>query len=266
MIRNRELSKTIFALLLLGLLHPVWAGTVPVPVAPLLDSSANPKIALIIDDLGNEGAAGQRTVRLDGPVACAILPHSPFARVIAREAEASGKEVLLHLPLQPVESIQPVVTGSIGINNTRSELQRILEANLNSMPFVVGINNHMGSLLTQHPGHMDWLMEELKSKGDLFFVDSYTTSSSVAMEIALENGVPAARRDVFLDNEAEQSKIADAFEQLKLLARRHGSAIGIGHPYRETLTYLEYALPRLEEDGFELVPVAILLRSPATGQ
>jgi polysaccharide deacetylase 2 family uncharacterized protein YibQ len=266
MARHCALIAASLAAFLFGCFQPGWADSVSVPSERRTASAGAPKIALIIDDLGNAGAAGRRTVRLDGPVACAILPHTPFARLIASQANASGKEVLLHLPLQPVELVQPANIGVIGIDNTRGQMRRILAADLQSVPFIVGVNSHMGSLLTRHPGHMGWLMAELKVRGDLFFIDSYTSSSSVALQLALEHGIPAARRDVFLDNDLEPKEISRAFERLKSLARQHGSAIGIGHPYKETLTYLEYALPRLIKDGYELVPVATLLTGPADKQ
>ncbi len=217
--------------------------------------SSRPRIALIIDDLGNLGTVGERTVALAGPVACAILPHTPFARVIARQAHAAGKEVLLHLPLEPVEYPVPIHIGTIAMDNTRSQLEKILDADLSSVPHTVGVNTHMGSLLTRHPGHMDWLMGELKRRGDLFFVDSYTTASSVALQLAREHGVPATRRDVFLDNNPVWPAIDAEFRRLKHLARLNGAAVGIGHPYDVTLSYLEDALGRLEAEGFELVPL-----------
>jgi polysaccharide deacetylase 2 family uncharacterized protein YibQ len=218
-----------------------------------------PRIALIIDDLGNLGPAGERTIRLPGPVACAILPHTPYARAIARQAHAAGKEVLLHLPLQPVEAYQPLGMGTIGLDTTRAQLARILEADLGSVPYAVGINSHMGSLITRHPGHMRWLMGELKARGDLFFVDSYTTAASVALQLAREQGVPALRRDVFLDGEPEPAAIERAFQRLKALAGEQGFALGIGHPYPQTLEYLERVLPHLGPDGYELVPVSRLV-------
>lgn len=225
--------------------------------------ASRPRIALIIDDLGNLGRVGERTVELDGPVACAILPHTPFARVIARQAHAAGKEVLLHLPLEPVEYPVPIHIGTIAMDNTRAQLAKIFDADLSAVPHTVGVNTHMGSLLTRHPGHMDWLMGELKRRGDLFFVDSYTTASSVALQLAREHGVPATRRDVFLDNDPARPAIDAEFRRLKHLARLNGTAVGIGHPYDATLSYLEEALARLEEEGFELVPlVRVMDRYP----
>jgi len=229
-------------------------------------ANERPRLAIIIDDLGNVMPAGQRTVNLSGPVACAILPHTPYAASIAEQARSAGKEVLLHLPLQPIAEILPLGMGSIDIDNTHRQLAVILSANLASVPNAVGVNTHMGSLLTQHPGHMAWLMDELRARGGLFFVDSYTTASSVALRLAREAGVPATRRDVFLDNVADPREVDKEFSRLKHLARLHGSAVAIGHPYDVTLEYLETALPRLSAEGFELVPVAALIRDQEAGR
>jgi len=218
------------------------------------------RIALIIDDLGNVLHAGERTAARKGPVACAVLPHTPFGTIIARQAHLSGKEVLLHLPLQPVGRVELIQAGTIDIDNTRDQLVRIFEADIGSIPHVVGVNNHMGSLLTRHPGHMSWLMGAVKARGNLFFVDSYTTNSSVALQLAREHDIPAMRRDVFLDNVPTRAAIDREFARLRRRAKRNGTAIGIGHPYPETLNYLEHALPELMRDGIELVAVADLLQ------
>ena len=218
-----------------------------------------PRIAIIIDDLGYLKAAGERVIELPGPVACAILPHTPYSRQLAVRANAAGKQVLLHLPLQPVEQLMPLGMGSIDIDNTHSQLAKILTADLASVPHANGVNTHMGSLLTQHPGHMAWLMQELGQRGDLYFVDSYTTPSSVALRLAQEHGVPSTRRHVFLDSEVSRAAVAEQFSRLKNRARVHGEAIAIGHPYEVTLDYLEYALPQLEREGIALVPVSELV-------
>ncbi len=226
-----------------------------------------PRIALIIDDLGNMLTNGNRAVALDGPVACAILPLTPHAERIASRAHAAGKEVMLHLPLQSIEEATAMSVGTIQLDTTRSELARILEHHLKQVPYVVGVNNHQGSLLTRHPGHMTWLMDEMRRRGDLFFVDSYTTEASIALRVARERGVPSIRRDVFLDNTPTREAIASEFRRLKRRAMAHGVAVGIGHPYDATLEFLEQAIPRLRAEGFELVPVsrAISLGRQAAG-
>jgi len=218
------------------------------------------RVALIIDDLGHVGGAGKRVIALDGPVACAILPHTPYARSIARQAHVAGKEVMLHLPLQSVNEFESTGFGTIKIETTQTQLIRILESDIGSIPHIVGVNNHMGSLLTQHPGHMNWLMSALKARGNLFFVDSYTSDASVALQIAHEHGLPATRRDVFLDNIPTRAAIDKEFQRWKKLAREHGSAVAIGHPYPATLSYLESALSGLASEGIELVSVEELLR------
>ena len=215
-----------------------------------------PRIVLIIDDLGNLKNAGARTTALDGPVACAVLPHTPHAKRIAKDAHAAGKEVLLHLPLQPIKQFQSPSSGTIQIDTTHEQLIRILSIDIAAVPHVVGVNNHMGSLLTQHPGHMSWLMDELGTRGNLFFVDSFTSESSVALQFAHEHAVPAIRRDVFLDNTPTPAAIDAEFQRLKRLARSRGMAVGIGHPYAQTLAYLEIAIPKLREEGFELITIA----------
>jgi polysaccharide deacetylase 2 family uncharacterized protein YibQ len=228
----------------------------------LPEQSSAPRIALIIDDLGNALHAGERTAALHGPVACAILPHTPFGETIAQWAHLAGKEVLLHLPLQPVEQVAAAGSGTIIIDNTRMQLLRIFEADIVSIPHVVGVSNHMGSLLTRHPGHMEWLMDAVKAHGDLFFVDSYTTVSSVALQLARERGVRSIRRDVFLDNVPTEAEIDREFRRLMKRARKNGIAVGIGHPYPETLRYLERILPTLTKEGIELVSIGQLIDQP----
>ena len=223
------------------------------------------RIALIIDDLGHVSGVGRRVIALAGPVACSILPHTPYGSSIARQAHVAGKEVLLHLPLQSVDEYESTGFGTINIDSTETQLIRILEADIGSIPHVVGINNHMGSLLTQHPGHMNWLMSALKARGDLFFVDSYTSVASVALQIAREHGLPATRRDVFLDNVPTRAAIDKEFQRLKQLARTRGSAVAIGHPYPETLSYLESVLPGLASEGIDLVTIEELLRNDQNG-
>ncbi len=214
-----------------------------------------PTIAIIIDDLGHSLEAGRRVAALPGPVACAVLPHTPRARDVADAAHAAGKEVLLHLPLEPQEADGGPDPGGIVLDMTRRELARSFDASLASVPHVVGVNTHRGSLLTRHPGHMSWLMEEILARGNLVFVDSYTTADSVALGIAREQGVPAVKRDVFLDHDPTPATVEREFARLKRLARDEGMAVAIGHPHAATLALLERELPRLEKEGFRLVGI-----------
>ena len=228
---------------------------------PLPSSELPPRIAIIIDDLGYELDAGRRAIDLPGPLAYAILPATPRGRTLAETAHLRGKEVLLHLPLQAVEHHDVVEPGGITLDMSHTGFRKAFAEALDSVPFAIGISGHRGSLLTRHPGHMQWLMQEIRSRDGLFFVDRDTTHKSIALQIANEAGVAAAKRDVFLDNDRSAQSLAREFDRLKALAERQGIAVAIGHPYPETLAFLERSLPTLASDGFELIPISEVLES-----
>lgn len=220
--------------------------------------SRTPVIGLIIDDLGDRLGDGMQAVGLPGEVTCAILPQTTFSRRLAEAAHASGKEVMLHQPMQAISG-KAMGPGGMSMEMSRRTLLETLKANLDSVPYVRGINNHMGSLLTRHPGHMDWLMSALQQHGGLYFVDSATTSHSVAQRISLEHNLPTVRRNIFLDHDRNEIAIRRQFVRLIQQARSSGYAIGIGHPYPETLTVLARVLPRIEQFGVRLVPISQLI-------
>lgn len=242
---------------LAGLLLPALLGYAALGHASA--GQAPPRIAIIIDDLGYGRAAGERATRLPGPVACAVLPGTPHGARLARLAHAAGKEVMLHLPMQSLDDIEPA-PGLFQVDTTRAQLASRVATDLAAIPHVTGVNNHRGSLLTRHPGHMAWLMEEIAAREGLFFIDSYTTAASVALGIARESGIPAARRDVFLDPDPDPATVRREFDRLLALARRHGTALAIGHPHPATLALLEKELPRLADLGIELVSPGELVR------
>jgi polysaccharide deacetylase 2 family uncharacterized protein YibQ len=228
-----------------------------IPVAAEL--AALPRVAIIIDDLGYGLEAGERAINLPGPVACAILPGTPRATHLAEKAHANGKEVLLHLPLQAENDYDPVEPGGLQLDMSQAEFTRTFIDDIEAVPHAVGVNSHRGSLLTRHPGHMNWLMEQIHDRGNLFFIDSYTTAASIALKLAHESGVPAAKRDVFLDPDPSAETLAREFARLKQLALQNGFALGIGHPYPTTLAYLEQELPKLHSAGFELISISALV-------
>jgi polysaccharide deacetylase 2 family uncharacterized protein YibQ len=215
-----------------------------------------PRIAIIIDDLGYQLDAGQRAINLPGAVSYAVLPATPSGSSLARAAHASGKEVLLHLPLEAVGHEGPDEPGGITLDMSRTAFHDAFAAALNSVPFAIGVSSHRGSLLTRHPGHMQWLMQEIGAHDGMFFVDSYTTHASVALQVAAEFGVPATRRHVFLDNERSPDALTRQFARLTNLARRQGIAVGIAHPYPETLEFLERELANLDAGVVRLIPVS----------
>ena len=219
-----------------------------------------PRVAIIIDDMGYHLANGKRAIRLPGAVTFSFLPDGPRARVLAEHANDQGKEVLLHLPLQADSDEGRREPSELGIDMSRKRLGLVFNEALLSVPHVSGINSHRGSLMTRHPGQMQWLMEEISSREDLFFIDSYTHHESVALQVAREAGIDTIKRDVFLDPDRSPETVAREFERLKLLARKQGRAVAIGHPYPATLELLERELPLLAEQGFELVNVSELVQ------
>lgn len=218
----------------------------------------NSRVAIIIDDLGHQRRLGERAVALPGPIAASVLPHTPHGRHLAARAHAAGKEVLLHLPMQ-ASAERESAQGGITLEHSLLATRRIVAEAFASVPYATGINNHEGSLLTRHPGQMVWLMDVLRQYPGMFFVDSYTTHRSVALQVAREHDIPALRRDVFLDAVAETDAIEREFRRLKRIARERGFAVAIGHPLPETLSFLEANIGELRRQNFELVPLAALL-------
>ena len=198
-------------------------------------------------------------MQLPGPVSIGVLPATPRGKLLAEEAHAAGKDVLLHLPLQALREDGHEEPGGITLDMSRSEFARIFTQDMQSVPHAIGVNSHRGSLLTQHPGHMNWLMQEMARFGNLIFVDSYTTHESIALSVAKESGIPAVKRDVFLDPDESPETVAREFERLKTLARKNGLAVGIGHPYLATIELLEQQLPALTADGIELISISELV-------
>ncbi|MCW8918174.1 MAG: divergent polysaccharide deacetylase family protein [Gammaproteobacteria bacterium] len=217
-----------------------------------------PLAALIIDDLGDRLNEGLRAIALPGQVTYSILPQTPFSARFAELAHSLGKEVMLHQPMQSLSGAA-MGPGGLSLHMTHNAFVRTLHANLASVPHARGVNNHMGSLLTRHPGQMAWLMDALQQRGDLFFVDSTTSSQTVALKVAIEHRLPSLRRNIFLDHEPDEAAIRRQFARFIGQAKAVGFSLAIAHPYPETLRVLELLLPTLEGQGVALHPVSQLI-------
>lgn len=254
-----SLRRTGLSWLLPVVAGMAWSATA---VAERITDNNNtlirPSIALIIDDLGDQHIPGHQAVALPGPVACAFLPFGHYTRKLARQAHSRGKEVMLHLPMQSVAD-DPVDLNGIVLDMTQQQLKRTLQTVLAAVPHVSGVNNHRGSLITRHPGHMTWLMQSIREHGDLFFVDSRTTAATVALRIAAEYGIPSIERKVFLDTDRQPDAVLAQFRRLVDIARRDGTALAIGHPYPETLGVLSQELARLDDYNVDMVSVKRLI-------
>ncbi|WP_293268058.1 divergent polysaccharide deacetylase family protein [Neptunomonas sp.] len=216
-----------------------------------------PRIVIVIDDVGNNLAQGKAALALPGPVTYSVLPYSAHGKTLAYEAHRLGKDVMLHAPMANTQNLK-LGPGGLTPDLTEARFKQILNGNLDAVPHAVGLNNHMGSLLTRQRVPMKWVMEVAKSRG-VFFLDSRTTRGSVAWSTARKEGVPAISRDIFLDHEQTEAFLSQQFIRAVKIARKYGSAVVIGHPYPITTTFLEKAIPALDEAGVQLVSAPALI-------
>ncbi len=213
---------------------------------------------IIIDDLGNNFHYGRAAINLPDNLTFAILPKTTYAKDLARLATKKNREVMLHLPMQSVEHLDHS-PGTLDLHMTKKEFIDQLQLDLNSVPYIRGVNNHMGSLLTRHPGHMTWLMDELYRRGGLYFIDSKTTHKSVADKIAAEYELPNLSRDFFIDPDYEESTMRRQFDRFIDKINHRGYALAIAHPHPKTIAFLKKNLPRLKQHGITLLPVSKLI-------
>jgi polysaccharide deacetylase 2 family uncharacterized protein YibQ len=219
---------------------------------------SRPAIAIIIDDMGYGLARGIRAADLPGRVTYSFLPDGPMKKRLAKRVHDQGKEIMLHLPMQakPDERGHHMLT----LDMSEAEIKQKVDAYLVSIPNVRGVNNHEGGWLTQHAQPVNWVMDEIRARGGLYFVDSRTNPATVAQQLAANHQIPTARRDVFLDDTRGSERYVDEqFDKLLDLARERGAAIAIGHPVSETLNVLERRLAKLPGAGVQLLPVSQLL-------
>ena len=220
--------------------------------------SPRPKVGIIIDDLGYDSALANAFIGLDIPLTLSVLPFTPNSRAITQRARQAGRETMLHLPMEPINypSVNPG-DGVLLLSMDKETILEVLNDDLRQTPFIVGVNNHMGSRFTENEEKITIVLEELK-KRNLYFVDSRTTSGTVAFRTAQKMAMKAAKRDIFLDNDLSEHALKIQMERLLSLARHKGQAIGIGHPHQETLHLLrEYQSNFAHET--EVVPISKLV-------
>jgi uncharacterized protein len=218
-----------------------------------------PKIAIIIDDIGNDKNLASSLMDMGLAITLSVLPSSTYGREIAEEANTKGFEVMLHLPMEP-QNYPAVNPGpdALLIKMDERQIKAILDKNLKSIPGVSGVNNHMGSHYTENEDKMAYVMKELKKRG-LYYLDSRTTAGSVGFKLARAWGVRAGQKSVFLDNDPSAKAVKYQMERLVGIARYSGEAIGIGHPHEVTLNMLKEYADLLKSD-FKLVPVSDLVK------
>ena len=214
------------------------------------------RVAILIDDIGNH-ANDLTALDISGELSYAILPYTPYAKPFSTRASQLSRDVILHVPMEAISG-KALGPGALTSDMDKQALQTQLVEALNDYPDVIGINNHMGSFLTQKVVPMAWTMEILRDRS-LFFIDSKTTKDSQAQNMAKLFGVANASRQVFLDNIPNEKQMMFRLKQLIHIAKKSGSGIAIAHPYPETIKFLPNAITALKEQGIELVPVSELI-------
>lgn len=235
------------------------ASPEPQPSASLLPG-ASVRLAILIDDGGNNRSHGDRILALDNRLTLAILPNTPFAAEIAEEGAQKGFEIMLHMPMETDSPTVQSVPGTVFTRMEKEEIQKLTNAAIDQIPHVVGINNHTGSKFTSDREKMGYVLEVLQSRG-LYFIDSVTIHTTVAFDVAREMGVPSGRRDVFLDDSTDLASVRRQFAILLETAQEEGTAIGIGHfQCPATARVLAEEIPKLAEAGIELVHASELMQ------
>ncbi len=228
-------------------------------------SGAQGKVVIIIDDLGLDRKRSAAVVDLPSPLTLAYLPYAGALKKQTSDARAHGHELLIHTPMEPVSHTQNPGPDALLDAMSPEEIKVAFSSILQSFEGYIGINNHMGSLLTQNSESMHMIMSMLKERG-LVFVDSKTSAKSVAADVAKETGIYYGQRDVFLDHKDTEEFVSQALEKLERIAKKKGVAVAIGHPKDHTIAALKAWIPTLKDKGLELAPVSAVLIAPPPAQ
>lgn len=224
-----------------------------------LELKLRPKVAIVIDDLGKENHISQELLHWDLPLTLSVLPFTPHAKSIALEAHRQGKEVILHLPMEPqgYPKIQPG-EGALLEEMDEERLLRQLSKDIEAIPYIKGVSNHMGSRLMEDPEKMKIILSELKRR-ELFFLDSRTTPQTIGLQMAKSLGLRAMERSLFLDHSQNEDDVRKQLERLIRLSLTKGKAIGIGHPRPSTIKSLREMIPKMQEKGIDIVPLSAVM-------
>ncbi|MBU2498102.1 MAG: divergent polysaccharide deacetylase family protein [Proteobacteria bacterium] len=221
-------------------------------------SNQLPRIAMIIDDIGLTLSAARQFLQFGVPITFAILPRLAKSEEAALEIHAQGHQIMLHQPMEPLNGDLDPGPGALYVGDEVSRIVSVLAENIAQVPFAEGVNNHMGSRFTASGKEVHEALCVVKEKG-LFFVDSLTSNRSKAYKTARELHMPAAYRNIFLDNHLESEYILRQLRRLKNIALNYGHAIGIGHPFPETARAIGLFLKDMEDSGISLVHASDLV-------
>jgi hypothetical protein len=237
--------------------QPAWlrfATAVPV------DIRDKPRVAIVIDDLGLDRPRSERVIALAPAVTMSFLAYSGDLPRLTETARRAGHEMIVHVPMQPVNTKLDMGPNGLATNQSKEEVLRRLDWDLGRFEGYVGINNHMGSRFTGDAQAMGWVMDELKARG-LMFLDSRTIATSIGAKAASAEGVPFAERDVFLDDEQTATAVDQQLKEVEAIAKKRGTAIAIGHPHDVTIAALTSWIASLPQKGIVLVPLTEVVKT-----
>jgi len=244
-------------------------SSAPILSAPVVkeekaDTKANApaRIAIVIDDVGVNVRQSRAAIALPKEVTLAFLPYADKVREMSKVAKAQGHELIIHAPMEAMNQDMDLGPVALRTSMDYASFDKAFEIMTESFDGYVGVNNHMGSRLTQAPEQMGYLMDQLKSR-NLFFLDSRTIHTSIALDMARAYGIPAISRDVFLDHEATDAYVQKALRNVERIAREQGEVVAIGHPKSITMDALNKWIPTLKEKNMVLVPLSELIEKPA---
>jgi polysaccharide deacetylase 2 family uncharacterized protein YibQ len=234
---------------------PTWLRN----ARPFVEASGQPVMAIVIDDLGLDLARTRQAVALDGNVSLAFMTYAEKLPQWREAAHEARHELLVHVPMQPLSASVDPGPNALTTGLSEAAIAQRLRWGLDRLDGYVGANNHMGSRFTEDAAGMRIVMDELKSRG-LLFLDSRTTPRSACADVAAANGLPFVSRNVFLDNETTADSVRQQLQILEGVARKHGTAIGIGHPHDATLAVLAQYLPSAASRGIAVLPLTSVMR------
>jgi polysaccharide deacetylase 2 family uncharacterized protein YibQ len=239
--------------------HLVFCQT---PIIPEQEVSTEEsyRVAIVIDDLGENYGSFEELSSMNVPFTYSILPFQTHSIRIADAVNSRKGEVVLHLPLEPWNSSQHAINhGTLLTSMSEDQLHAQLERNINALPHLSGVSNHMGSKFTENQEKMKTVLQAVKEKG-LYFLDSRTSDKTVGYALAKEMHIKTAQRNLFIDNDHNQLSAEQQLQKIPRLAKKNGGhLIAIGHPYRSTITALKKCVPLLQEQGITVVPLSQLL-------
>jgi len=251
-VRSCVHKKPVYPKETIALKRVVYKKEPPQAVIPPVTPPAGPRMAIILDDWGNNFSLTKLAVDIQRPLTLSILPHLPQSARIAKAAYQNGLGVMLHMPMQPKHQTKNLERHMILLEMPDPLIIVYLDRALANIPHAAGVNNHMGSAATSDLRVMRTVLKHLSSKG-LFFIDSNTSSTTVCPQAAKETGVRFSKRDVFIDNEMNPAAIKNQLKIAQNIALKRGRVIVVGHDRKMTMQVIKEMVPTIEQAGIRFV-------------